>query len=142
MVRTAGILATLCLVVALHAPVSAQEPTPGDPGPSGTMEVELPEILGALDRSLILRIIEHNREELRGCYTAALDDHPDLAGEVTLRFKISSIGLVSDVSVEESDLGESTVVDCLVEAMPDVRFPAGKGAGIVWVKMRLRFAPV
>jgi hypothetical protein len=66
--------------------------------------------------------------------------NPNLTGRVTARFVISREGSVSNVQNGGSDIPDSGVVSCVVQAFYGLSFPAPDN-GIVSVSYPIMFSP-
>jgi len=81
-------------------------------GPSGR-DQESVEAQAARTRSLI-----------GGCYTIGLASDPSLSGVVVVRFTITPNGVVSDVRISKSNIGNRDVEECVVAAVQTWKFGA------------------
>ncbi len=91
-------------------------------------------ILGALDKSLIDKVIKQNQAKFLYCYQRELVKDPNLKGKVTLNFTISADGSVAKSSTYKTTLKNSNAEGCMNSQMKMLRFPEPKGGGIVIVK--------
>lgn len=96
-------------------------------------------VRGALDRSLVERVIQRHLNALRYCYQRELRRDPDLAGEVVITFTIAADSTVQNARVERSTLEDEAVQTCLVSRFSKMRFPQPAGGGLVVVTYPLRF---
>jgi TonB family protein len=94
---------------------------------------EAADIHGALAKEVIRRVIGRHISEVRFCYQAQLNAHPDLQGRVTVKFVIAPTGAVQAAASEKSDLGNAKVEQCIAQAVRRWSFPAPEGGGIVVV---------
>ena len=69
---------------------------------------------------------------VRGCYERSLKRDSSLAGTVTLKLAIGSVGQVQRVSVEESTLDDPDVAECLKHEAQGWSFHAGKNATLMY----------
>ena len=92
-----------------------------------------PIILGALDKSVIDRVVKQHLAQMRYCYQKELNKDPTLAGKVVIKFTIESDGTVSVAEVKSSTLGNETVENCLCQRFLRLQFPAPSGSGTVIV---------
>ena len=106
---------------------------------SGKMTTDSPVILGALDKSLIDKVIQQNSAKFLYCYQRALPKNPGLKGKVTLNFTISNTGSVAKSSTSKTSLANATVEACLNQQMKMLKFPEPRGGGVVIVKYPLVF---
>ena len=97
-------------------------------------------VLGALESSLIDKVIQQNVAQFLDCYQRALTKNPELKGKVTLNFTISKTGSVAKSSTYKTTLGNATAEACLNQNMMNLQFPEPKGGGIVIVKYPFIFS--
>ncbi len=100
-----------------------------------------PIILGALDKSLIDRVIKRHMNQIRYCYQRELTKNPNLGGKITIKFVIAKDGSVSKASTKKSTMGNSAVESCINRRFHRFRFPEPKGGGIVIVSYPFIFSP-
>lgn len=81
---------------------------------SGTGHVERADVEAALERHL---------GEFQRCYVNALERNPQARGIAQFEWTISRTGMVSDVVVLRSEVGDDTMLRCLEEEVRRVRFP-------------------
>lgn len=92
-----------------------------------------PIVLGALDKSIIDRIVKQSLPQIRYCYEKELSKNPNLKGKLVIKFTISKDGSVAEASPKSSTLGNPIVENCVAQRFLRMRFPAPKGGGIVIV---------
>jgi hypothetical protein len=95
---------------------------------------------GRIPREVIQRIVRQNYGRFRLCYESGLRGNPSLQGRVAVRFVIGRNGAVSNASNGDSDLPNSSVVQCVVQAYYGLSFPEPEG-GIVTVTYPIMFSP-
>ena len=100
-----------------------------------------PIIMGALDKSLIDRVIKRHMNQIKYCYQRELTKNPNLGGKITVKFVIAKDGSVSKASTKKSTMGNSTVESCINRRFHRFKFPEPKGGGIVIVSYPFIFAP-
>ncbi|MEM9453261.1 MAG: TonB family protein [Myxococcota bacterium] len=94
------------------------------------------QVMGALDRDIVRRIVRAHINEVRHCYNQGLSRDPNLRGRVLLVFSIDPSGRVLESQVEESSsLPSDPVKSCIAKAVRRWRFPTPTGGGTVQVKM-------
>ncbi len=98
------------------------------------------QVSGRLPPEVIQRIVRQNYGRFRMCFEQGLARNPNLEGRVSVRFVIGRDGAVSNVSNGGSDLPDSQVVSCVVNAYYGLSFPQPEG-GIVTVVYPIMFAP-
>lgn len=90
-------------------------------------------IVGGLDRDVIMKVIKRHQNEIKFCYEAELQTHPELAGKVAVAWTIDPRGMVADASVSESSMGNPNVESCILERIRRWKFPEPEGGGVVAV---------
>ena len=100
-----------------------------------------PIVLGALDKSLIEKVIKKNINQIRYCYSRELNKNPNLAGKISIKFVISKDGTVAKASVKKSSMGNKKVEGCIAGRFKRFKFPKPKGNGIVLVTYPFVFQP-
>ena len=91
------------------------------------------EVMGALSRDIIRRVMRRHRRGFQHCYERELQADPSLAGRVSVRFTIDPTGSVQSAQVQECTLDNSAVESCVVGQVRRMQFPAPDGGGIVVV---------
>lgn len=97
-------------------------------------------VSGRLPPEVIQRIVRQNYGRFRMCYEQGLTRNPNLQGRVQVRFAIDREGAVTNVQNGGSDLPDSAVVSCVVNAYYGLSFPKPEG-GIVTVVYPVMFQP-
>ncbi len=92
-----------------------------------------PIILGALDKSIIDRIVKKHLPQIRYCYQKELNKNPKLFGKMIVKFVIAKDGSVSSSSTKSSTLKSPIVENCIHSRFMRMQFPQPKGGGIVIV---------
>ena len=100
-----------------------------------------PVILGALDRSLTMKVIDQNLGRLKYCYQREVTNNPSLKGKITVKFVVAKDGTVSKANIESSSMRNPKVEDCLTKAFMRFTFPKPKGGGMVIVSYPFAFQP-
>jgi hypothetical protein len=99
-------------------------------------------ILGALDKSLIDRVIKRNMNQIKYCYSRQLSVNPKLNGKIVVKFVISGDGSVSKANTHSSTMtGGGAVQSCMNNQFLNFQFPEPKGGGIVIAKYPFLFTP-
>ena len=106
----------------------------------GKMTMGSPVIMGALDKSLIDKVIKQNQAKFAYCYQRELVKNPELKGKVTLNFTISKTGSVAKSSTHNTTLSNAAAEACMNQQMKTLKFPEPKGGGIVIVKYPFVFS--
>ena len=97
--------------------------------------------MGALDKSLIDRVIKRHMNQIKYCYQRELTKNPNLGGKITVKFVIAKDGSVSKASTKTSTMGNKAVESCINRRFHRFKFPEPKGGGIVIVSYPFIFAP-
>jgi hypothetical protein len=87
---------------------------------------------GRLPPEVIQRIVRQNYGRFRFCYEQGLAKNPNLEGRVVVRFVIGRDGAVSSAQGGGSDLPDTGVNSCIIQAFYGLSFPAPEG-GLVTV---------
>jgi pSer/pThr/pTyr-binding forkhead associated (FHA) protein len=107
---------------------------------SPVVHMVTPSVGGTLPSSTIQRIVRQSYGSFRMCYMKGLVSNPSLAGRVSVAFVISRSGAVSNAQNAGSDLSDSSVTSCVVNAFRGLSFPAPED-GIVTVTYPISFSP-
>jgi tetratricopeptide (TPR) repeat protein len=97
-------------------------------------------VSGKLPSEVIQRIVRQSMGRFRLCYEQGLSRNPNLAGRVSTRLEISDDGEVTTVTNHGSDLPDSDVVACVINAHRGLSFPSPE-AGKVSVSVPIMFSP-
>jgi len=95
---------------------------------------------GRLPPFVIVEVVRQSFGRFRLCYESGLRNCPNLAGRVAVRFVIGRDGLVRSARDAGSDVPDKRIVDCVVRAVRQLKFPAPEG-GPVTVVYPIMFAP-
>ena len=99
-----------------------------------------PIILGALDRSLIDKVIKRHMAQIRYCYQRELTKNPSVKGKIVIKFVIAKDGSVSSANVKSSTMKVPSVESCVASRFMRMKFPEPKGGGIVIVSYPFIFS--
>jgi hypothetical protein len=77
----------------------------------------------ALDATTIRSVVRSHSDGFMGCYQLGLGRDPNLQGRVTTRFDIDPKGMISDLTIAESDLFDCAVIDCIRDHFVTIQFP-------------------
>lgn len=102
------------------------------------MRAGTPAVGGRLPSDLVQRTVRQSFGRFRACYEAGLRGNPTLSGRVSVRFVIGRDGAVMSAMNGGSDLPDSGVVFCVVNAFRGLSFPAPPD-GIVTVSYPIVF---
>jgi len=119
--RRAAILPLLLVLAAcerepVRAPAaSAVAPSgPAGPGPAPQEPPAPAPDWGEPDRAKVEALFRSRFAEVKRCYEAELQSHPDARGKLTLRFEIVESGALRHVSVAKTSFKRRDVPDCVV----------------------------
>ena len=98
-----------------------------------------PMIMGALDREVIKKIINENKNQIRYCYEVELQRNQDLAGNVGVKWIIGPNGSVTKVMITESTLKNKNVDSCIMAKIQGWKFPTPTDEGTVKVNYSFTF---
>jgi len=93
---------------------------------------------GGIDEKGVRLALRRRENGIRQCYERALKSNASLKGKVVLEWIINEQGKVVKVQVIQSTVGDSQVVDCIVDIISKIRFPAAT-QGIVPVRKTFVF---
>ncbi|MBC8070727.1 MAG: TonB family protein [Deltaproteobacteria bacterium] len=91
------------------------------------------EVVGALDKEVIRRVVRAHIDEVRSCYNSGLVRDPRLAGRVVVQFAVGPTGAVQSASVTSSTVADDAVNNCILGAVQRWKFPVPEGGGTVSV---------
>lgn len=109
------------------------------PPSNATVAQSPPQVVGALDKDVLRRVIMRSRNRFKYCYERQLATNPNLAGKVVTRFVIGPEGNVTTVQDAGSTLTDATVLACVQSAFKSMQFPRPTGGGVVIVTYPLIF---
>ncbi|MBI5489076.1 MAG: AgmX/PglI C-terminal domain-containing protein [Deltaproteobacteria bacterium] len=93
---------------------------------------------GGLSKEAIRRIVQQAQPDVRRCYEAALRRDPSVAGRVTVRLVIAADGLVQGALATGDETGDEALVDCLLDAVSGLTFPAADRVTVVGYPFQLQ----
>ena len=97
-------------------------------------------LLGALDQSVVKRVIKQHTGQIRYCYQKELKKNPSLSGKVTIKFVIAKDGSVSSARTNTTTMNNPVVENCICQRFMRFKFPQPKGGGIVIVTYPFTFS--
>jgi TonB family protein len=92
--------------------------------PRAVVKRAMPQITGSISADAVSRTIRRGMRSITSCYQRALRANPELAGKITVRIAINTMGRVVGVEVDEDTLGDPRVTSCIVRYIKRWRFPA------------------
>ncbi|MBK9758363.1 MAG: AgmX/PglI C-terminal domain-containing protein [Nannocystis sp.] len=81
------------------------------------------EVVGALDKDIIRRIVRAHINEVRYCYNQALARDPNAKGRVAIQFTIGGTGKVPSAVVQDTTMKDAAVGNCIAQATRRWTFP-------------------
>src|SRR5512133_2184115 len=130
--RPAAVLAVVALALGAGckreapAPVAAPpaSPAPSTPPAPSVAPEEPPHPIyppapnwGETDMPKVRKLVEARFAEVKRCYEAELQKHPDAKGKLTLRFTIVESGALRYVTVAKTTFKRRDVPGCIVEVV-------------------------
>ncbi len=105
----------------------AVAPGPSDAGTASHKDGHTHET-GRAPEDIRALVVAH-RDEARGCYDAALATHPDLEGDLVIRWTIDPKGKVTEASADpsRSQITEPGVVACVCDVIKRLQFAPSPG---------------
>tara|TARA_B100000609_G_scaffold199621_2_gene205070 strand:- start:541 stop:2001 length:1461 start_codon:yes stop_codon:yes gene_type:complete len=94
---------------------------------------------GTINQGSLGRLLRRKRGLFQYCYEKELKRSPNLRGKIALRVQIALNGRVSNIEIEENNLG-SNVARCISSRVRRIRFPRPKGEAVSIV-IPLLFSP-
>lgn len=93
------------------------------------------QVIGALDRDIVRRIVRAHINEIRSCYNQGLARDEHLQGRVAVEFVVNAMGKVDSSRLESSTLHHGLVEACMVDATLRWKFPKpsdGKSVKVIY----------
>ena len=112
----------------------------GNRGEGPTMKGGPVSVEGPLEARLVMEQVRRYSNVLSYCHKRELEEAPDLAGTVVVRFDVGADGVPTEVS-HDTTMGNAAIGPCLADQVAKMRFPAVEGREVVAVKIPLEFAP-
>jgi hypothetical protein len=95
------------------APIAPSAPAPASPHPTSPAAPDW----GEPDMPKVRKLFEARFAEVKRCYEAELQKHPDARGKLTLRFTIVESGALRYVTVAKTTFQRRDVPSCVVEVV-------------------------
>jgi outer membrane biosynthesis protein TonB len=97
----------------------AAPPPPAPAAPTAASAPSYPPIgsWGEPDAAKLKKLFEKRFAEVKRCYEAELQRHPDARGKITLRFRVVESGALRDVEVAKSTFARKDVPACVAEVV-------------------------
>ncbi|MET0593991.1 MAG: AgmX/PglI C-terminal domain-containing protein [Polyangiaceae bacterium] len=113
----------------------------GAPLPQADVKMGSLRVIGARPPAVIERIVRQRLGMARACYLRGLMRNPRLEGHVNVRFVIGESGDVLSVGNAGDDIGDASVVDCVLGLFRGFSFPEPESPVAVTVLAPLTFRP-
>lgn len=78
---------------------------------------------GARNGNDLLQVIGTQAGKIQDCYAATLKEHPDVAGELGIRFFVAADGTVPDAILHTAKISERSLQRCLMSTFKTFVFP-------------------
>jgi hypothetical protein len=101
-------------------PISPEPPAELDGGPP-------------LTREEIRLVVRAKLPNVRACFDAGLAQAPDIGGRVLLRFTIGANGRAGSIAVDEDELDDAIVTDCLRAELASWQFPLPRDGAVITI---------
>jgi hypothetical protein len=95
--------------------------------PKAIVKQSAPEVDGTMSVNAVAQVIRRGMGAIRSCYQRALKRNPQLAGKITVRLAINTMGKVTSVSIDADTIGDPTVTSCIKGYASRWRFPPPEG---------------
>lgn len=82
----------------------------------------------SIDKDAIRRLIQKNKNAIKGCYDRALSRNKSISGKVVLSWKIAAGGKMISPRVKSTSLNNSDIEQCIINRLMVLKFPE-PGAG-------------
>ena len=99
---------------------------------------------GKLSKESIAGVVRKKLTGIKFCYNQELAKNPNLQGKVVVKFNIvgeGDEGVVKDIEIVESTIGNTSVEDCMRRNISRWKFPVPEGGGVVNIVYPFVFAP-
>ncbi|MCK5690354.1 AgmX/PglI C-terminal domain-containing protein [Myxococcota bacterium] len=124
----------------LSIQASPSSPASGGVGPKlvpkPTPAAWLLEPMGSIEKALIQRVINVEKNAIRECYERGLKKLPTLHGKISLKWQILADGRVGEIMINESTLGNEEVEKCITDSIKSWVFSPPAGG---WVEVNYPF---
>ena len=94
-----------------------------------------------IDKSLILKVVNRNKGQLRFCYEQGLQTDSSLNGLVTISWIIDSNGHVKTAKIKKTALKNKFIEDCMIRRLKTWKFSIPKNSRDISVSFPFMFSP-
>lgn len=112
------------------APGAEAKPQAAEPAKARALDPDGPKVRfgelvveGPRNGGQLLEVIGSNAGAIQGCYSTTLVKHPEVAGELGIRFFVSAEGNVDDAILANSKITERSLQWCLMNMFKTFKFP-------------------
>lgn len=95
---------------------------------------------GSLPKEEIRATVHRNIQDITDCYEGSLETHPNLTGDIMVKFIIATDGTVSMAAIAKTNLNLPVLEACIADAVKRWQFPKPEG-GIVIVSYPFKLEP-
>jgi TonB family protein len=95
--------------------------------PKAIVKQSRADIDGTMNVNAVAQTIRRGMSAVRTCYQRGLKRNPDLAGKITIRLNVNTMGKVTSVVVDSDTLGDPQVASCIKNYARRWRFPPPDG---------------
>jgi hypothetical protein len=95
--------------------------------PKAIVKQSRADIDGTMNVNAVAQTIRRGMATVRTCCQRALKRNPDLAGKITIRLNVNTMGKVTSVTVDSDTLGDPVVATCIKGYARRWRFPPSDG---------------
>ena len=96
---------------------------------------------GHLEAEVVRQVIAESWDTFQGCYLEHSSSDPTAQVSVSVHFVVGATGVVVRATVEESELGDPEINDCLVNTLFSAAFPMPSTPSLVRVQWVVEFNP-
>ena len=108
---------------------------------STASQTKKPRCDDCIEKQDLDRVVKQRMGEIRGCFQRASQNDPSLAGEVVVRFQVTTSGAIGSATIKRSSLNNSVVEACIREQFLKMVFPRPPGNKPIQATYPVVFAP-
>ena len=95
--------------------------------PKAIVKRSAPDIDGTMNTNAVGTTIRRGMRAIRSCYQRGLKRNPSLAGKITVRIAVNTMGRVTAVYIDADTVGDPQVTGCIKNYIKRWRFPPPEG---------------
>ena len=103
------------------------------------VRMKMPNVSGALDRRLVMKVVRQHFGELRACHDKTFSKKKAVYGMLTVSWEVNPQGVVDKVKIIDSAIKDKDMQKCITTAIKYWRFPAPKDGAPVTVEYPFEF---